>query len=220
MAYISLHHVTKTYLQGEDVVHALDGVDMEIEKGEFIAILGPSGSGKSTLLNVLGGLDVPTAGKISIDGKMLDEMNENQLAEYRRKIIGFVFQSFNLLPTLTVEENIILPVLMDGRKENMELAESLMKDLDIDSLKKRMPSQISGGQQQRVAIARALINEPQIILADEPTGNLDTEIGQKVISLLVDTCRKYQKTLIMITHNEEIATYADRVIRIKDGKVK
>lgn len=220
MAYISLKNIRKIYTQGEDEVHALDGVNVEIEKGEFIAILGPSGSGKSTLLNVLGGLDVPTSGELYVDGRKINALNENQLAEYRRKTIGFVFQSFNLLPALTIEENIIMPILMEQKKVNMEFIEELMKILEIDGLRKRMPSQISGGQQQRVAIARALANEPQMILADEPTGNLDTEISQKVVSLLADTCKKYQKTLIMITHNEEIAAYADRVIRIKDGRVE
>lgn len=220
MAYISLKNIRKIYTQGEDEVHALDGVNVEIEKGEFIAILGPSGSGKSTLLNVLGGLDVPTSGEIYVDGRKINALNENQLAEYRRKTIGFVFQSFNLLPALTIEENIIMPILMEQKKVNMEFIEELMKILEIEGLRKRMPSQISGGQQQRVAIARALANEPQMILADEPTGNLDTEISRKVVSLLADTCKKYQKTLIMITHNEEIAAYADRVIRIKDGRVE
>lgn len=220
MAYISLKNIRKIYTQGEDEVHALDGVNVEIEKGEFIAILGPSGSGKSTLLNVLGGLDVPTSGELYVDGRKINALNENQLAEYRRKTIGFVFQSFNLLPALTIEENIIMPILMEQKKVNMEFIEELMKILEIDGLRKRMPSQISGGQQQRVAIARALANEPQMILADEPTGNLDTEISRKVVSLLADTCKKYQKTLIMITHNEEIAAYADRVIRIKDGRVE
>ncbi|MBQ2799858.1 MAG: ABC transporter ATP-binding protein [Lachnospiraceae bacterium] len=220
MAYVSMKNVKKLYTQGEDDVHALDGINVEIEKGEFIAILGPSGSGKSTLLNVLGGLDVPSSGEIYVDGRKINELNENQLAEYRRKTIGFVFQSFNLLPALTIEENIIMPILMEQKKVSMEFVKELMKVLEIDNLGKRMPSQISGGQQQRVAIARALANEPQMILADEPTGNLDTEISTKVVSLLVDTCKKYQKTLIMITHNEEIAAYADRIIRIKDGRVE
>ena len=219
MAYISLENVKKIYIQGEDEVRALDGINVEIEKGEFIAILGPSGSGKSTLLNVLGGLDVPSSGELYVDGKKISTLKENQLAQYRRKTIGFVFQSFNLLPALTVEENIVMPILMEQKKINKQLVEELMKVLGIENLGKRMPSQISGGQQQRVAIARALANDPQVILADEPTGNLDTEISQKVVALLADTCKKYQKTLIMITHNEEIAGYADRIIRIKDGKI-
>lgn len=219
MAYISLKNVVKIYQQGEEKIYALNGVSLEIEKGEFTAILGPSGSGKSTLLNMLGGLDIPTSGEIYAAGKQINILNENQLAEYRRKTVGFVFQSFNLLPALTIEENIIMPILLERKSVNRDFIKEIMNSLEIESLANRMPSQISGGQQQRAAIARALANEPQIILADEPTGNLDTQISKKVVLLLADTCRKYQKTLIMITHNEEMAAYADRIIQVKDGKI-
>lgn len=219
MGYISLKNVQKIFNQGENEVRALNGIDLDIKEGEFIAILGQSGSGKSTLLNMLGGLDTITSGEIYVDGKEIGKYSENDLAKYRSQTIGFVFQSFNLIPVLTIEENICMPLLIDHKKMNQNHLDEIMKELDISNLKKRMPSQISGGQQQRVAIARALINNPKIILADEPTGNLDTKISNKVVTMLTDICKKYNKTLIMITHNEEIATYADRIIRIQDGKI-
>lgn len=218
MGYISLNNLVKEYLQGDNVVYALNQVNLEIFKGEFLVILGPSGSGKTTLLNVVGGLDQVTSGKILVDGMEISHLSEDELAGYRRKMIGFVFQSFNLLPTLTVEENIIMPILLDKKQVDLKFVHELMEELEINQLYDRMPSQISGGQQQRVAIARALANNPQIILADEPTGNLDSTISKKVINLLVSLCRKYGKTLIMITHNKEIASYADRVVEIRDGK--
>lgn len=219
MSYVELRSLYKIYKQGQNEVFALNGLSAVIEKGEFLAILGPSGSGKSTLLHILGGLDSPTKGSVIIDGADISEYSDRELAKYRRKTIGFVFQSFNLLPALTVQENIEMPVLIDEGEIDKEYLEEIEKGLEIDDLKKRLPSQISGGQMQRVAIARALANKPTIILADEPTGNLDSEISEKVLSLFLETCRRYGQTLVMITHNEEIAAKADRIIRIRDGKI-
>ena len=220
MSYVELKSLYKIYKQGQNEVFALNGLSAVIEKGEFLAILGPSGSGKSTLLHILGGLDSPTKGSVIIGGADISEYSDQELAKYRRKTVGFVFQSFNLLPALTVQENIEMPVLIDEGEIDKEYLEEIEKGLEIDDLKKRLPSQISGGQMQRVAIARALANKPTIILADEPTGNLDSEISEKVLSLFLETCRKYGQTLVMITHNEEIAAKADRIIRIRDGKIQ
>ena len=220
MSYVELKSLYKIYKQGQNEVFALNGLSAVIEKGEFLAILGPSGSGKSTLLHILGGLDSPTKGSVIIDGVDISEYSDQELAKYRRKTVGFVFQSFNLLPALTVQENIEMPVLIDEGEIDKEYLEEIEKGLEIDDLKKRLPSQISGGQMQRVAIARALANKPTIILADEPTGNLDSEISEKVLSLFLETCRRYGQTLVMITHNEEIAAKADRIIRIRDGKIQ
>ena len=219
MSYVELKSLYKIYKQGQNEVFALNGLSAVIEKGEFLAILGPSGSGKSTLLHILGGLDSPTKGSVIIDGADISEYSDQELAKYRRKTVGFVFQSFNLLPALTVQENIEMPVLIDEGEIDKEYLEEIEKGLEIDDLKKRLPSQISGGQMQRVAIARALANKPTIILADEPTGNLDSEISEKVLSLFLETCRRYGQTLVMITHNEEIAAKADRIVRIRDGKI-
>ena len=219
MSYVELKSLYKIYKQGQNEVFALNGLSAVIEKGEFLAILGPSGSGKSTLLHILGGLDSPTKGSVIIDGTDISEYSDQELAKYRRKTVGFVFQSFNLLPALTVQENIEMPVLIDEGEIDKEYLEEIEKGLEIDDLKKRLPSQISGGQMQRVAIARALANKPTIILADEPTGNLDSEISEKVLSLFLETCRRYGQTLVMITHNEEIAAKADRIVRIRDGKI-
>ena len=219
MSYVELKSLYKIYKQGQNEVFALNGLSAVIEKGEFLAILGPSGSGKSTLLHILGGLDSPTKGSVIVDGVDISEESDQELAQYRRKTVGFVFQSFNLLPALTVHENIEMPVLIDQGEIDKEYLEEIEKGLEIDDLKKRLPSQISGGQMQRVAIARALANKPTIILADEPTGNLDSEISEKVLSLFLETCRRYGQTLVMITHNEEIAAKADRIIRIRDGKI-
>ena len=219
MSYIELRSLYKIYKQGENEVYALNGLSASIDRGEFLAILGPSGSGKSTLLHILGGLDSPTKGSVIIDGADISEYSDQELAKYRRKTVGFVFQSFNLLPALTVQENIEMPVLIDEGEIDKEYLEEIEKGLEIDDLKKRLPSQISGGQMQRVAIARALANKPTIILADEPTGNLDSEISEKVLSLFLETCRRYGQTLVMITHNEEIAAKADRIVRIRDGKI-
>ena len=220
MSYIELRSLYKIYKQGENEVYALNGLSASIDRGEFLAILGPSGSGKSTLLHILGGLDSPTKGSVIIDGADISEYSDQELAKYRRKTVGFVFQSFNLLPALTVQENIEMPVLIDEGEIDKEYLEEIEKGLEIADLKKRLPSQISGGQMQRVAIARALANKPTIILADEPTGNLDSEISEKVLSLFLETCRKFGQTLVMITHNEEIAAKADRIIRIRDGKIQ
>ncbi len=220
MSFIELRSLYKIYKQGQNEVFALNGLSAEIDQGEFLAILGPSGSGKSTLLHILGGLDSPTKGSVIIDGTDISEYSDQKLAKYRSKTVGFVFQSFNLLPALTVRENIEMPVLIDGGDIDKEYLEEIEKGLEIDDLMKRLPSQISGGQMQRVAIARALANKPTLILADEPTGNLDSEISEKVLSLFLETCRRYGQTLVMITHNEEIATKADRIIRIRDGKIQ
>ena len=220
MSFIELRSLYKIYKQGQNEVFALNGLSAEIDQGEFLAILGPSGSGKSTLLHILGGLDSPTKGSVIIDGTDISEYSDQKLAKYRSKTVGFVFQSFNLLPALTVRENIEMPMLIDGGDIDKEYLEEIEKGLEIDDLLKRLPSQISGGQMQRVAIARALANKPTLILADEPTGNLDSEISEKVLSLFLETCRRYGQTLVMITHNEEIATKADRIIRIRDGKIQ
>ena len=218
MSYIQLKSLYKVYSQGTDKVYALNNLSFEIEKGEFVVILGPSGSGKSTLLHILGGLDNPTEGEVLVDGVNIAGYSDDELAKYRRSDVGFVFQAFNLLPSLTAIENIEMPLLIDGQTIDQEYRDEGMECLEIKALQKRLPSQMSGGQQQRIAIARALSNKPKMVLADEPTGNLDSEISDKVLKLLKETCKKYGQTLIMITHNEEIAKQADRVIRIKDGK--
>lgn len=219
MSYIELKSLYKIYTQGTDKVYALNDLSLNIEKGEFVVILGPSGSGKSTLLHILGGLDNPTKGEVLIDGVNISGYTDEELATYRRTVVGFVFQAFNLLPTLTAIENMEMPLLIDEKPVDKDYLEELLECLEIKNLKKRLPSQMSGGQQQRVAIARALANKPTLVLADEPTGNLDSEISGKVLKLLQDTCKKYGQTLVMITHNEEIAKHADRVVRIRDGKV-
>lgn len=218
MSYIQLKSLYKVYSQGTDKVYALNNLSLEIERGEFVVILGPSGSGKSTLLHILGGLDNPTEGEVLVDGVNIAGYSDDELAKYRRSDVGFVFQAFNLLPSLTAIENIEMPLLIDGQTMDQEYMDEVMECLEIKALQKRLPSQMSGGQQQRIAIARALSNKPKMVLADEPTGNLDSEISDKVLKLLKETCKKYGQTLIMITHNEEIAKQADRVIRIKDGK--
>lgn len=218
MSYIQLKSLYKVYSQGTDKVYALNNLSLEIERGEFVVILGPSGSGKSTLLHILGGLDNPTEGEVVVDGVNIAGYSDDELAKYRRSDVGFVFQAFNLLPSLTAIENIEMPLLIDGQTMDQEYIDEVMECLEIKALQKRLPSQMSGGQQQRIAIARALSNKPKMVLADEPTGNLDSEISDKVLKLLKETCKKYGQTLIMITHNEEIAKQADRVIRIKDGK--
>ena len=219
MSYIELRDLQKIYIQGDEKIYALDHLTLNIEKGEYVAILGPSGSGKSTLLHTLGGLDTPTDGEVIVDNVDISSYTDTELAVYRRKTVGFVFQSFNLLPVLTVKENVEMPVLIDGHSLDEKYINEIMEFLEISDLKGRYPSQISGGQQQRVAIARALANNPQLVLADEPTGNLDTEISGKVIEFLSGTCRKFGQTLVMITHNEEIAASADRIVRIRNGRI-
>jgi len=212
-------NLVKIYGQEPNIVRALDHVNIEINEGEFVAIIGTSGSGKSTLLNMLGGLDRLTEGNVIINNKKLSEMNDEEVTIFRRRNIGFIFQNYNLVPILNVYENIVLPIELDGVKIDTEYVDSIIKTLGLSDKLTNMPNNLSGGQQQRVAIARALATKPAIILADEPTGNLDSKTGMDVISLLKMTSQKFNQTMVMITHNEEIAQLADRVIRIEDGKV-
>lgn len=198
---------------------ALDNVSFSVEKGEFIAIIGPSGSGKSTLLHILGGVDKPTGGKVYVDGGDVYARNEDQLAIFRRRQVGLIYQFYNLIPVLNVVENITLPVLMDGQKVNQERLEELMKTLKLEGREKHLPNQLSGGQQQRVSIGRALMNAPAVVLADEPTGNLDSKNSQEIVDLLKVSNQKYHQTLIIITHDENIALQADRILAIEDGKI-
>ena len=210
----------KTYGTGEGCVHALDGVSLNVEKGEFVAIVGTSGSGKSTLLHMLGGLDRPSSGKVFVDGKDIFSLKDEELTIFRRRKIGFVFQAYNLVPVLNVYENIVLPIELDCGKVDKEFVKKITETLGLDQRLDALPNQLSGGQQQRVAIARALAAEPAIILADEPTGNLDGRTSQDVLSLLKVTSQKFSQTIVMITHNEEIAQLADRIIRIEDGHIQ
>lgn len=209
----------KYYGKNESEVKAIDGVDISVEAGEFVAIVGTSGSGKTTLLNMLGGLDRPTSGKVTIDGKDIFTLKDEDLTIFRRRKIGFVFQAYNLVPVLNVYENIVLPIHLDGNEIDEDFVNSVIDTIGISAKKNSMPNQLSGGQQQRVAIARALVTKPSIILADEPTGNLDSKTSQDVLGLIKTSCRKFNQTLIMITHDEAIAQMADRIIRIEDGKV-
>lgn len=210
----------KFYGEGENMVRALDGVSISVEEGEFAAVVGTSGSGKSTLLHMIGGLDYPTSGSVMVDGKELFSMDEEELTIFRRRNIGFVFQSYNLVPILNVYENIVLPMQLDGTVIDEEFVDQIIHRLGIEEKKYAMPNQLSGGQQQRVAIARALAGKPAILLADEPTGNLDSRTSMDVLSLLKLTSREFHQTMVMITHNEDIAIMADHIIRIEDGKVK
>lgn len=219
MRILETKDLRKIYGSGDTEVRALDGVNLQIENGEFVAIVGTSGSGKSTLLHMLGGLDRPTDGKVFVDGKDIFSLKEEALTIFRRRKIGFVFQSYNLVPVLNVYENIVLPIELDGGKVNKEFVQRIVQTLGLDGRLDALPSQLSGGQQQRVAIARALAAAPAIILADEPTGNLDSKTSQDVLSLLKVTSQKFSQTIVMITHNEEIAQMADRIIRIEDGKI-
>ena len=219
MTILETKDLRKVYGAGDTAVHALDGVDLTVEKGEFVAVVGTSGSGKSTLLHMLGGLDRPTGGSVTVDGKNIFELKDEALTIFRRRKIGFVFQSYNLVPVLNVYENIVLPIQLDGRKVNEEFIAQIVKTLGLDERLDALPSQLSGGQQQRVAIARALAAAPAIILADEPTGNLDSKTSQDVLGLLKVTSQKFSQTIVMITHNEEIAQMADRIIRIEDGRI-
>ena len=212
-------NLVKIYGQGPNIVRALDHVNIDINEGEFVAIIGTSGSGKSTLLNMLGGLDRLTEGKVIINNKKLSEMNDEEITIFRRRNIGFIFQNYNLVPILNVYENIVLPIELDGVKIDTEYVDSIISTLGLSDKLTNMPNNLSGGQQQRVAIARALATKPAIILADEPTGNLDSKTGMDVIGLLKMTSQKFNQTMVMITHNEEIAQLSDRVIRIEDGKV-
>ena len=219
MKILEVKDLRKIYGKGETLVKALDGVSFSVEKGEFLAVVGTSGSGQSTLLHMMGGLDIPTGGKVLIDGKDLSSMKEEELTIFRRRNIGFVFQSYNLVPMLNVMENITLPLGLDGKKTDREYLENVIGMLGLEKKKNSLPSQLSGGQQQRVAIARALAAKPAILLADEPTGNLDSRTSQDVLSLLRITCQQFHQTMVMITHNEEIAQTADRILRIEDGKL-
>lgn len=219
MNILSTHNLTKTYGTGDNVVHALTDVSLDIEEGKFVSIIGSSGSGKSTLLNLLGGLDRPTSGDVILDGKAIFEMDDEALTIFRRRKIGFVFQNYNLVPILNVYENIVLPIELDGTKIDTAYVDKIMDVLGLSEKKFSMPNQLSGGQQQRVAIARALAAKPSIILADEPTGNLDSKTSMDVIALLKLTGKEFAQTIVMITHNEEIATMADHMIRIEDGRI-
>ena len=209
----------KTYGKGDNAVHALRGIDISVNKGEFVAIVGTSGSGKSTLLHMLGGLDRPTSGTVTIDGKDIFSLKDEELTIFRRRKIGFIFQSFNLVPVMTVYENIVLPIELDGNVADKDFVEEIINTLGLTEKVNAYPNQLSGGQQQRVAIARALASAPALILADEPTGNLDSRTSQDVLGLLKVIGERYSQTIIMITHNEEIAQMADRIIRIEDGLV-
>lgn len=219
MAILETKDLKKIYGSGENEIHALDGVSISVEEGEFVAIVGTSGSGKSTLLNMLGGLDRPTSGSVVVRGKELMQMKDEQLTIFRRRNVGFVFQNYNLLPILNVYENIVYPIEIDGSKVDKEFVRQIIHNLGLERKLKNMPNNLSGGQQQRVAIARALATKPAIILADEPTGNLDSKTSMDVILLMQSISREFNQTILMITHNEEIAQMADRIIRIEDGKV-
>lgn len=219
MNILSTKNLTKHYGAEPLLVKALDGITLEIEQGSFTAIVGTSGSGKSTLLHMLGGLDIPTSGSVCVDGQELSGMGKNELAIFRRRKIGFIFQNYNLMPNLTVYDNIVLPVELDGRSVDKEYLTTIANTLGLEDKLNRKPHKLSGGQQQRVSIARALAAKPAIILADEPTGNLDSHTSQEVIGLLKTTSEMFHQTIVMITHNEEIAQSADRTIRIEDGKI-
>lgn len=219
MNILSVRNLKKYYNTGENTVKALDGIDLDICKGEFLAVVGTSGSGKSTLLHMLGGLDNPTSGEVIIDGRNISGLSRDELTVYRRRKIGFVFQNYNLLPLMNVYENIVLPIKLDGIKPDDDYVEEILKLLNLEDKKYFMPNQLSGGQQQRVALARALAIKPAIILADEPTGNLDSRTSQDVLGLIKISSQNLAQTIVMITHNEEIAQMADRIIRIEDGKI-
>lgn len=219
MEILKIEHLTKVYGSGENEVRALDGVSFSVEQGEFLAIIGPSGSGKSTLLHILGGVDRPASGKVWLNGQDVYAQNEEQLAIFRRRQVGLIYQFYNLIPVLNVVENMTLPVLMDGRQVNEDRLNELLNTLGLQERKNNLPNQLSGGQQQRVSIGRALMNAPAVVLADEPTGNLDSKNSQDIMQLLRASNLKYHQTLIVITHDESIALQADRVIAIEDGRI-
>lgn len=219
MSVLEIKNLKKYYGKDESLVKALDGINLSVKKGEFVAIVGSSGSGKSTLLNMIGGLDVPSEGTVIVDGNEISKMKDEEQTIFRRRQIGFIFQNYNLVPMLNVYENIILPIELDGDEINKEFIDNIIELLHLESKTKSYPNMLSGGQQQRVAIARALASKPSIILADEPTGNLDSKTGQEVLGLLKVTAEKFNQTIVMITHNLEIAQLADRIIRIEDGKI-
>ena len=219
MEIMRVENLTKVYGKGENEVRALDGVSFSVEKGEFVAVIGPSGSGKSTLLHILGGVDRPTGGKVFMDGKDVYAQNEEQLAIFRRRQVGLIYQFYNLIPVLNVTENITLPVLMDGQKVNQNRLAELMTTLNLTDRENHLPNQLSGGQQQRVSIGRALMNAPAVVLADEPTGNLDSKSSREIVELLKVSNEKYGQTLLVITHDESIALQADRILSIEDGRI-
>ena len=219
MELMQIQHLSKVYGQGENQVRAVDDISFTVEKGEFLAIIGPSGSGKSTLLHILGGVDCPTSGKVFVDGQDVYAQNEDQLAIFRRRQVGLIYQFYNLIPVLNVVENMTLPVLMDGRQVNQERLEELLDVLGLRGREKYLPNQLSGGQQQRVSIGRALMDAPAVVLADEPTGNLDSKNSQEIVELLKMSNKKYGQTLVIITHDENIAMQAHRVIAIEDGRI-
>ena len=219
MELMQIQHLSKVYGQGENQVRAVDDISFTVEKGEFLAISGPSGSGQSTLLHILGGVDRPTSGKVFVDGQDVYAQNEDQLAIFRRRQVGLIYQFYNLIPVLNVVENMTLPVLMDGRQVNQERLEELLDVLGLRGREKYLPNQLSGGQQQRVSIGRALMNAPAVVLADEPTGNLDSKNSQEIVELLKMSNKKYGQTLVIITHDENIALQAHRVIAIEDGRI-
>lgn len=219
MEILRIEHLSKVYGQGENQVRAMDDVSFSVEKGEFLAIIGPSGSGKSTLLHILGGVDRPTSGKVYVDGQDVYAQDEDHLAIFRRRQVGLIYQFYNLIPVLNVVENMTLPVLMDGRAVNRQRLDELLDVLDLRGREKHLPNQLSGGQQQRVSIGRALMNAPAVVLADEPTGNLDSKNSQEIVELLKLSNRKYGQTLVIITHDENIALQAHRIIAIEDGRI-
>ena len=219
MEMLRVENLTKLYGEGENQVRALDGVSFSVDKGQFVAIIGPSGSGKSTLLHILGGVDRPTNGKVYMNGQDVYGRNEDQLAIFRRREVGLIYQFYNLIPVLNVVENMTLPVLMDGRKVNQDRLRELIQTLGLQGREKHLPNQLSGGQQQRVSIGRALMNAPAVVLADEPTGNLDSKNSQDIVELLKYSNRRFEQTLIVITHDESIALQADRILAIEDGKI-
>lgn len=219
MEILKVENLTKVYGKGENEVRALNGVSFSIEKGDFVAIIGPSGSGKSTLLHTLGGVDRPTGGKVLVNGQDVYSRSDEQIAVFRRREVGLIYQFYNLIPVLNVEDNMSLPVLLDGRNVNRDRLRELIRELDLVGREKHLPNQLSGGQQQRVSIGRALMNSPSIVLADEPTGNLDSKNSHEIVELLKRMNREYNQTLIMITHDESIALQARRIIAIEDGKI-
>lgn len=219
MKILEVKNLCKTYGKGETLVKALDNVSFSVESGEFVAIIGPSGSGKSTLLHILGGVDTPTSGRVVINNQDISQLDETALAIFRRRQIGLIYQFYNLIPILTVEENLTLPILLDGRKPDKRQIDDLVKKLGLESRLNHLPNQLSGGQQQRVSIGRALVNNPALMLADEPTGNLDSENSKEIVSLLRHFNKQYNQTVIIITHDEKIALSADRIISIEDGKI-
>ena len=219
MEILRVENLSKIYGSGENEVRALDGVSFSVEKGQFLAIIGPSGSGKSTLLHILGGVDRPTSGKVFLEGQDVFEQDENHLAIFRRRQVGLIYQFYNLIPVLNVRDNITLPVLLDGRKVDEERLSELIRELNLSDRENHLPNQLSGGQQQRVSIGRALMNAPALLLADEPTGNLDSRNSQEIVDLLKKANRQYAQTLIVITHDENIALQADRIISLEDGRI-